>query len=83
MRSYVVQFCNRAAEDAKEINVFFEGSEKRNFAIFFKFIRKKIAHLWKMSKFTQTKQVHLQKTPKRTLKIYEKKTLQSHTFILL
>lgn len=34
MRSYVVQFCNRAAEDAKEINVFFEGSEKRNFAIF-------------------------------------------------
>lgn len=23
MRSYVVQFCNRAAKDAKEINVFF------------------------------------------------------------
>lgn len=41
MRSYVVQFCNRAAKDAKEINVFFQGSEKRNFAIFLKFIRKK------------------------------------------
>lgn len=55
MRSYVVQFCNRAAKDAKEINVFFEGSEKRNFAIFSKFIRKKLHIYEKNSKFTQTK----------------------------
>lgn len=55
MRSYVVQFCNRAAKDAKEINVFFQGSEKRNFAIFSKFIRKKLHIYEKNSKFTQTK----------------------------
>lgn len=56
MRSYVVQFCNRAAKDAKEINVFFEGSEKRYFATFLKFIRKnctfmkKIANLHKQNR---------------------------------
>lgn len=83
MRSYVVQFCNRAAEDAKEINVFFEGSEKRNFAIFFKFIRKKIAHLWKNEQIYTNKTGAFTKNPKKNMKIYEKKTLQSHTFILL
>lgn len=32
MKSYVVKFYNRAAKDAKEINVLFEGSEQRHFA---------------------------------------------------
>lgn len=81
MRSYVVQFCNRAAKDAKEINVFFEGSEKRNFAIFLKFIRKNFTFMKKL-------QIYTNKTGAFTKKQKEhenlrEKNLQSHTFILL
>lgn len=58
-----------AAKDAKEINVFFQGSEKRNFAIFLKFIRKNFT-------FMKKQQIYTNKTGAFTKKQKEHKNLR-------